>query len=766
MKSNLTLVLLLFFNFIVAQKRSANCEDIYAAAEKLFESGKYDMAIKKISAYKLCNEKGTKNADILLLKIFETVNRQKEEAIKSNKEAIRQRNIANNRANIISRQKDSIERENISNIVATKSLQINEIDPNRALQFIYKGLCISPNNLALNEIRRKILNEEILFELNETTGPYSITNIKELQTDRFITADDGGEIKLWNHNNELLSKFRLFNSRISSFDIVDENRIIAAGTDSDGNKVKLLNLNTGSIAVIENEIAATRIGSVVVTNNGKDCYFGNDAKEVFFIDLTTLKCTKYKNVPYPILNFQYWKEFDKIFYADSFGVYDLKTAAAIYKAPENISITSLGLCQSTGDLYIAMGNKLLLFNAKTNTQQLLSQLHTSVITSCNCAEGKGGFLTTSLDTTAALWDASGNLITQMKGNKVEIYDGIIGADGDFAVTVGRAEMGNTSSGTMKYWYLNNFLKRKKEAHRFGATAILAIPQSKLLLTSGINGIISTWDENLNLLYTKKISDEALSSLAVKDQNLIVFGTYSGATGTIAISGKGEILEFTAAKTNERAVNAVASAKGIIFSAGSDGKLTVQNSDGTFKNQSFTAKIQDVCISPGQKSALLAIGKTVINYDWSNGTKTVYNQTIDINKLAWIDENKFVSVSGQFLWIWNIRNKANPLLKIDNNTENPMTSIYVDRINKYIYTGTWKGNISCWDYSGKKLFEWKQLTIESSNHINAICGNSDNSIIYTVDYNGNIAQWSGPKTFINTELKIDTSCDDIKRLLKK
>src|SRR6476620_10035728 len=157
-------------NTIYSQPPKNKCEEVYNLANALFLNDNYDLAIKKLSAYKLCNEKGVKKADLLLLKIFEKVNNQKEDAIKATKEALKQKNIANLRASVIITQKDSIEKENASNIIATQALQVNDINPNTALQYIYKGLCISPNNLALNEIRRKILNEEILFKKNEASN--------------------------------------------------------------------------------------------------------------------------------------------------------------------------------------------------------------------------------------------------------------------------------------------------------------------------------------------------------------------------------------------------------------------------------------------------------------------------------------------------------------------------------------------------------------------------------------------------------------------
>jgi WD40 repeat protein len=75
------LPLLLCCATLHAQLSVSPCEAIYAEAVSLFEKGDYALAIKKVSVYKLCaNTLQNKKADDLLLKVFETVNKQKQEA--------------------------------------------------------------------------------------------------------------------------------------------------------------------------------------------------------------------------------------------------------------------------------------------------------------------------------------------------------------------------------------------------------------------------------------------------------------------------------------------------------------------------------------------------------------------------------------------------------------------------------------------------------------------------------------------------------------
>ncbi len=96
--------------------------------------------------------------------------------------------------------------------------------------------------------------------------------------------------------------------------------------------------------------------------------------------------------------------------------------------------------------------------------------------------------------------------------------------------------------------------------------------------------------------------------------------------------------------------------------------------------------------------------------------------------------------------------------MDNNLQNQMTSLFVDSINKLIYTGTWSGYIICWDYFGNQLYMMDHLTsMANSNLITGLVGNKDNSSIYNVDYNGNITKWHSPMSYIRDHLRINTEC---------
>ena len=210
-----TFLFCLAFHTLVGKQVRTDCENIYLSAVNLFKNDKYDLAIKKVAAYKLCNPNNSKKADGLLLQIFEKVNRQKDEALSSKKEALIQKDLANRRAELIAKQRDSIENENVANKIATQALQINEIDPNTAIQYIYSGFCFSPYNSALIEIRRKLINEEAIYEKLKLSNPYLTLSIKAKDSERFITSDGEGVIMLWETNTKkMIQSYKLFNSSI------------------------------------------------------------------------------------------------------------------------------------------------------------------------------------------------------------------------------------------------------------------------------------------------------------------------------------------------------------------------------------------------------------------------------------------------------------------------------------------------------------------------------------------------------------------------
>jgi WD40 repeat protein len=747
-----------------------SCPGIYDQALLLFKKGEYDLALKKLEAYKLCAPEKLSRADSLIVKIYQTVNSQRIEAEN-------QTNIANQRAKVIENQKDSIERENFANKAATQALQVNELDPTAAVQYVYAGLCFSPNNPSLTEIKRKIFSNEIIRKNLDGASKSNTTVISSINGRLLYSGDAEGNIKLWDPAGKvLLSSLKVFNERISAVTTIGERDLLVSGNDSKDFRhsiaaLKLVEIGSGKIISVA-PVMPAMINYMSATGDMNTVILGDEKGEISRFSLASLSVTPLKKDSSKIVGIQCWQKAKRTFYATALGIYELESGKTIYKSKPNIFITYFGFCQSTGIMYIGTGEDLVLFDYLSNNEHLLYPIHRQMITSCHCADSTGAFLTTSLDGNAVLWTADGNVDKILKGNRPEIYDGFLPPDGGYAITVGRRELNagkSADTNTAKYWYLKGFFDRiVPNAHFTGATAVVNTGKTDFFITSGVTGSIKVWDNELNLIDSRQVAAAGISKLLWDSQkNLLAFGTFSGETGTISISNSGKAGDPSSIKTHiASAVTALAVHDQKIYSAGKDGMVFIQSyQNDRIDSIYFDAAITAIDCSQGNHRLLIASGNDVILFD-SPLKKRVFKHKQRINALAWLSPGHFVTLSGQMLRIWAANNTKLPIVEVNNNIRNEMTSLYIDHENKVIYTGTWSGYVICWDYSGKQLYEFDQLaSLGDTNIVNGIAASNDGAKIITADYNGNIAAFYSPFAFLQKELKINMDCAKFLKMVK-
>lgn len=746
-----------------------DCIQMYRSSILLFEDGKYDLALKKLAAYKLCNPEKATQADSLILVIYETVNNQKNEAIK-------QRNLANKRSKTIKAQKDSIERENIANKAATQALQINEIDPEKAIQFVYAGLCFSPQNPSLIEIKRRIFSQEILKTSLNGASNSNTTCIDKLVDQSLVTGDVDGNLKFWDPAKKLIKSVKLFNKSISALAVIANSYILASGNDSKDYKspnylIKLYNLKNNFITTVRNTLS-TQYTSASYLGDSSKVFLGNEQGIISCFSLRDTLFEIIRKDSSKIIGIQCWQKANKTYYATPLGVYDLKNGKEVYKSKEGIFITYFGFCQSTGDMYIGIGEDLILFNFLTEKEQVLYPIHKGMISSCRCADSAGGFLTTSLDNNAVLWTSNGSLKQVLKGNKSEIYDSYLSADANYAITVGRREINggvNADTNTIKYWYLKGFLSSViKNAHFMGGTSIIHTAKTNFFVSAGVDGNIKVWDSSFILKALKKIHSSGISKLRWNETNKkLIYGTFSGEIGIIDISENGLMTTISSFQSHAAVITGIEVFNNRIYSIGKDGMLYIQSySNEKIDSVYFDTELNSISFLNDKKTLLLSAGNKTIIYNLQNKSSKIYNHVVRVNNSVWLTPTRFVTISGQYLTIWDMKNNQAPLLKIDNNIQNIMTSISIDTVNKLIYTGTWSGYIICWDFYGKQLFEFDQLTsLANTNLIQDIISNKANHKIVSVDYNGNIGIFYSPFSFLQKELKIDIDCSKFYKAIK-
>jgi WD40 repeat protein len=185
-----------------------NCETIYTKAEKLFTNHEYQLAIKKIAAYKLCNPAQTKKADAFLLKIYETVNQQRIEAE-------RQKRAADSISKIAVAERNAA----LANLLISEAKSYRNTDATLALRLAQESLKIKyyekNYQTALEIYREGVFYQKVAFDSatesktsDFETGSMGVTAI-DPNNQFVLTGGDDGILRVWNMKGDLTKRISM-----------------------------------------------------------------------------------------------------------------------------------------------------------------------------------------------------------------------------------------------------------------------------------------------------------------------------------------------------------------------------------------------------------------------------------------------------------------------------------------------------------------------------------------------------------------------------
>ncbi len=205
------------------------------------------MAIRKISAYRLCTSvQNIKKADGLLLNIYETVNKQKEDAIEARKEAEKQTKIA-------------IKQRKIAEANYLISESKSEIEKNPTLALRLSEAAMRINNDIFNEnVSLKIYRENSFYRniYNENTNINSIAFSPD--KNKFVVGTERFDFQLRDLRGNVIEKFNGHTGAINSVIFSPSGDTIFTGSkdstmtmwDLNGNILQQFKGHSGSVTCV------------------------------------------------------------------------------------------------------------------------------------------------------------------------------------------------------------------------------------------------------------------------------------------------------------------------------------------------------------------------------------------------------------------------------------------------------------------------------------------------------------------------------------
>ena len=230
MKRIITILLLCAASFnIYGQENKLDCESIYANAVSLFRSKNYQLALGKLTAYKLCGTSIQKGkADTLILKINEVINNQGPQIDKIEKEVGRQTQIA-----LVQENKAQ------ANYLINEAKRIVAAEPNIALRLAEEAMKKKKSPEIIQDLKTIYRDNSFYKSFTKNDSIKSTTTIAfspngkilVLPTHRitYFYNDDGQLIHAMN-NTEFTYDFYpqddrvfIFNKRSGDLKIIDKN---------------------------------------------------------------------------------------------------------------------------------------------------------------------------------------------------------------------------------------------------------------------------------------------------------------------------------------------------------------------------------------------------------------------------------------------------------------------------------------------------------------------------------------------------------------
>lgn len=272
---------LLFFFFLTPFYLfgQTDCEVIYKNAEKLFKSSNYQTAIKKLTAYKVCaNSRQQRKADSLLIKIYETVDKQRIEAIKSKELAEKNEKRAKQQEQIAIEQRNKAQ----ANYLISEAKSIVETDPTIALRLAEEAMKKS-NDSSIYRAALKIYNNNSFYKIIKKNTEIKSHPIVQTSSGGIVVLENLNEVVFYNIYGDLIKSIEKKQFSYNVNNLTDWLIIV----DNFTGKVEIMDINgkiigSGKIIIdsfdsIQNMFVSPSMEYVVIK------YLKNPKAEIIFI---------------------------------------------------------------------------------------------------------------------------------------------------------------------------------------------------------------------------------------------------------------------------------------------------------------------------------------------------------------------------------------------------------------------------------------------------------------------------------------------------
>jgi WD40 repeat protein len=455
-------LIILFLSISTASfAQSVDCPDcpcVLRQAEKMVAKKHYDQAIKLFNAYKVCAPVSESAAiDQRIVKVFELIERQRDEA-----------NAARQEAN---EQREQAERMARANNNALKAIQIEKTNPTLALRMAEANYKLFPESATAAGIFSEIMSKpdegRYIAEMEQGWYKFGTDLVASPNGQHLIVGSRDGMLRVWDINKEELIKELSTNT----------NEVVSVAISPSG-KYCLTGTSEGKAQLWDTD--EWRIIDTLITN----AYL---TKSVAFSPI----CEDDENCLLLLSNggkASLWDIEGNLIH--EFGS---RVSKAIF-TPDGQNV----ITKSNNDIISIWNLECELIHSFEATESVLIDM--IIIPECPLEDGctftAPAILTTASDGTAKLWDLEGKLIYNLDGHDSYVVTAtyhqgrIITADRD---------------GIAQEWNLEGKLMRTFHGHLDEIMAITPIPNQSTVATASRDRTIKLWGLKHQALFSRKKS---------------------------------------------------------------------------------------------------------------------------------------------------------------------------------------------------------------------------------------------------------------------
>ncbi|MEY3240190.1 MAG: hypothetical protein RIR11_1628 [Bacteroidota bacterium] len=699
----------LFMLPLTISAQNSDCLRMMKEADALAKTKDFQKAINKYTAAATCDAKLQKEAYRKINDVFVLVEKEKEAAIRNEKEAKHQRQIAEaqrdsteHQKKIVEQQRDQARREAYANALTTLALKRSTDDPTLAYSILNLALKTTPVNPSAMEVKNDLLGSYYFYGKAFNTGqPYITHLLFSANGENIFSGGWNGKVLYGNTTNYKPVVFNDYKTRVKALHLYKNDTHLLTAFENGGLTIRN---GEGYNKVIFDDIVVSKNITSAILFDDDNIVYGDKSGWIRVLNINTKMVSDSIQLKGYVKGIERISEGKAIAVGTETDFYVLKAAKLRVSSHfdfsttvnENLWLSSIAMSKSSQIVLIGAGSKAFLLD--TTGQLLQKFIGNSLINSCKLINDDTQVMTIDGNGQGLIWNLNGTINKKL----------ITGDHTQFAVSFEpKQSMVATAgeTGIIRLWHLQKeLIKRISDADKIEVSSIIYNSKEGHFVTGGSDGHIRIWEKTGNLANTSKVFQSGISSISLNASEKYLAISCSS-DSIVLMEKRGN--QWTLFKTWKSSTSSTAPIRWLLnedlLVVGGKNSVTVYDTQGQVKeNYDFPYPITD--LSTHSKGTYIAVAhdKTVVILDRGSKKRDSINLQYPVVSIDFKpNSDTLVTASANVLRFWDISSLNAPKQTISSINKPIWKFRFSPSGNSFLAT-YWDNSVRVFDKFGQEI----------------------------------------------------------------